>query len=197
VGGMTPTAQKMYRKIEQQEGEIEALRRSVEVQMAITCERDETLKAIREKASELHEEIEYLRLQLESRPTMRQWSQAQRDRELLEEKLHDLVLLRGESAEIAMWRKHLSTQDRIKVRVRESPDLGLRTWEFGIRNWELGHGTSSSSLTTHLTRLTLLTSLSPHTPSHTHTHTHTYTHRSTSATTNLVCGCSTPSPRPR
>lgn len=36
-------------------------------------------------------------------------------REQLEEKLHDLILLRGEAAEIAMWRKHLSTAERIKV----------------------------------------------------------------------------------
>lgn len=32
------------------------------------------------RGQELHAEIENLRLQLESRPTMRQWTQAQRDR---------------------------------------------------------------------------------------------------------------------
>jgi hypothetical protein len=45
-------------------------------------------------------------------------------REQLEEKLHDLILLRGESAEIAMWRKHLSTSDRVKVDKRNH-ELGL------------------------------------------------------------------------
>jgi hypothetical protein len=29
--------------------------------------------------------------------------------------MHDLIMLRGESAEIAAWRQHLSTKDRIKV----------------------------------------------------------------------------------
>ena len=42
----------------------------------------------------------------------------------MEERLHDLILLRGESAEISMWRKHLSTTDRIKVDKRNH-ELGL------------------------------------------------------------------------
>jgi hypothetical protein len=45
-------------------------------------------------------------------------------RDQLEEKLHDLILLRGEAAEISMWRKHLSTADRIKVDKRNH-ELGL------------------------------------------------------------------------
>ena len=45
-------------------------------------------------------------------------------REQLEERLHDLILLRGEAAEIRMWRKHLTTADRIKVD-RRNHELGL------------------------------------------------------------------------
>lgn len=44
--------------------------------------------------------------------------------EQLEERLHDLILLRGEAAEISMWRKHLTTTDRIKVD-RRNHELGL------------------------------------------------------------------------
>jgi hypothetical protein len=32
------------------------------------------------RGQELHDEIENLRVQLDARPTMRQWTQAQRDR---------------------------------------------------------------------------------------------------------------------
>lgn len=112
------------------------------------------------RTGELHTELENLRLQLDGRPTMRQWTQAQRDRfalffyltlcaippllillalqhlphpcrEQLEEKLHDLILLRGEAAEISMWRQHLSTADRIKVR-----ELPLDIWCFFDKFYE-------------------------------------------------------------
>lgn len=39
-----------------------------------------TIALVVHRAMELHSEVENLRLQLESRPTMRQWTQAQRDR---------------------------------------------------------------------------------------------------------------------
>lgn len=121
---LTPTARQMYDKMLQQTDQLEYLTRQLEVSRALGSEKDEMLNAFRVRASELHEEIENLRLQLDSRPTVRQWTQAQRERESLEERLHDLILLRGESSEIAMWRKHLSTSDRIKVD-RRNHELGL------------------------------------------------------------------------
>jgi len=121
---LTPTARQMYDKMLQQTEQLEYLTRQLEVSRALGSEKDEMLNAFRVRASELHEEIESLRLQLDSRPTVRQWTQAQRERESLEERLHDLILLRGESSEIAMWRKHLSTSERIKVD-RRNHELGL------------------------------------------------------------------------
>jgi hypothetical protein len=121
---LTPTARQMYDKMLQQTEQLEYLTRQLEVSRALGSEKDEMLNAFRVRASELHEEIENLRLQLDSRPTVRQWTQAQRERESLEERLHDLILLRGESSEIAMWRKHLSTSERIKVD-RRNHELGL------------------------------------------------------------------------
>lgn len=120
----TPTARKMYDRIVQLEEDLEYYKRQLDVARALQIEKDEMLSAYRKRSEELHEEIENLRLQLDTRPTMKQWTQAQREHEFLEEKLHDLILLRGESAEIAMWRKHLSTQDRIKVDKRNH-ELGL------------------------------------------------------------------------
>ena len=42
----------------------------------------------------------------------------------LESKLHDVIMMRKEAAEVASWRKHLSTSDRIKVDKRNH-QLGL------------------------------------------------------------------------
>jgi hypothetical protein len=46
--------------------------------------------------------------------------------EELEERMHDLVMMRGEAAEIAAWRQHLSTKDRIRVDKRNY-ELGMRS----------------------------------------------------------------------
>ena len=38
--------------------------------------------------------------------------------------MHDLVMMRGEASELAMWRKHLSTSERIRID-KKNHELGL------------------------------------------------------------------------
>ncbi len=71
--------------------------------------------------------MEELVLELEARPSMRDWTEQRRMNEDLELKVRDLTILRGEAAEISNWRKHLSTADRIRIDKRNH-ELGL--WLF-------------------------------------------------------------------
>ena len=46
-----------------------------------------------------------LRLELDARPSAKQWAQKQREIKELEDKLHDAVMMRNETAEIESWKK--------------------------------------------------------------------------------------------
>lgn len=72
----------------------------------------------------MYDEIENLRLELDARPSSKQWAQKQREIKELEDKLHDAFMMRNETAEIESWRKHLSTRERIKAD-RRNFELGL------------------------------------------------------------------------
>jgi len=118
------TARSMYDKIKEQARKIEQLSKKAEAYRSEAFEAIHAQEGMRARNDELREEIENLRLELETRPSARQWADKQRELQDAENKLHDLVVMRGEAAELAAWRKHLSTSDRIKVDKRNH-ELGL------------------------------------------------------------------------
>ncbi len=121
---LTPVARQMYDKILQQQGAIEQLLRQGELAQVRQEQSDADVAHLRAKLGQLREESDNLRLEMEARPSVKQWTQTQRELRDLEDKLGDLTVMRGDSAEIAMWRKHLSTADRIKIDKRNH-ELGL------------------------------------------------------------------------
>ena len=118
------TVRSMYDKIKEQSRKIELLTRRAETHKAAEYDAMQLQEQLRSRGEELVEEVENLRIELESRPSARQWADKQRELVDAENKLHDLVMMRGEAAELAAWRKHLSTSDRIKVDKRNH-ELGL------------------------------------------------------------------------
>ena len=103
---------------------IEYLNHRIEL-LGVECmDKEETIAGQRKRIAEMYEEMENLRLELDARPTCKQWAQNLRELKELEEKLHDTIMLRNESAEIESWRKHLNTRDRIKAD-RRNFELGL------------------------------------------------------------------------
>jgi hypothetical protein len=118
------TARNMYDKIKEQARKIEQLSKKAETYRSEAFEAIHAQEGMRARNDELREEIENLRLELETRPSARQWADKTRELQDAENKLHDLVVMRGEAAELAAWRKHLSTSDRIKVDKRNH-ELGL------------------------------------------------------------------------
>ncbi len=121
---LTPVARQMYDKIIEQKNQLEKLQRMVELSRERLDEAAGDIAHWRAKCAALREEVENLQLEVESRPNVKQWTAAQREIKDLEDKLADLTVMRGDSAEIAAWRKHLSTADRIKVDKRNH-ELGL------------------------------------------------------------------------
>lgn len=87
-------------------------------------ELEQTITIMRNRNNELREEVINLRLELESRPTVKQYNELQRSVKELEEKLHDVIMMRKEAVELNAWRKHLSTSERIKIDKRNH-ELGL------------------------------------------------------------------------
>lgn len=120
----TETARSMYDKIKEQSRKIEQLSKKCDSYKKETYEAVHAQEQMRARNDELREEIENFRLELEARPSARQWADKQRELQDAENKLHDMVMMRGEAAELAAWRKHLSTSDRIKVD-RRNHELGL------------------------------------------------------------------------
>jgi hypothetical protein len=110
--------------IDRQRQRIEELQQKHDILSAFQEEGHTKIETLRGQLSECHQEIENLRLQLDARPSIRQWTTAQREIHDLERKVHDLVMLRGEAAEIEAWRKHLSTSERIRIDKRNH-ELGL------------------------------------------------------------------------
>ena len=118
------TARSMYDKIKEQSRRIESLSKKCELFKSEAYEAVHAQQQLKSRCDELRDELENLRLELEGRPSARQWADKQRELQDAENKLHDLVMMRGEAAELAAWRKHLSTTDRIKVDKRNH-ELGL------------------------------------------------------------------------
>jgi hypothetical protein len=110
--------------IERLRHRVEELQHKQEIQQALQQQQDHKLQVLRQQIEESHQVIENHRLELDARPTMKQWTTAQREIHDLERKVHDLIMMRGEAAEIDSWRKHVSTSERIRIDKRNH-ELGL------------------------------------------------------------------------
>ena len=110
--------------VEDQFRRIEFLSHRVEVLQVQSSEKEEMLDQQKHRIHEMQDEIDNLRLELDARPSAKQWAQKQREIKELEDKLHDAVMMRNETAEIESWKKHLSTRERIKAD-RRNFELGL------------------------------------------------------------------------
>jgi len=56
--------------------------------------------------------------------SLSKWNETRRELQGMEDKMHDMVMQRGEASELAMWRKHLSTSERIRID-KKNHELGL------------------------------------------------------------------------
>ena len=147
---MTPTARSMFGKINVQAEAIVNLTQQLEAAQVHSEEKDKEMELYKSRYNDLKEGFENMKLELESRPTarlglmsttilglvgmeyfnfrlfpnLRQWSETRRELQELEDKMHDLVTMRGEANELAMWRKHLSTSERIRID-KKNHELGL------------------------------------------------------------------------
>jgi hypothetical protein len=65
-----------------------------------------------------------LRLDLSSRPTVKQWTQKQKELTECESKLHDLIVMRRESAELMGDRKNMTVKQKVLMDKRNF-ELGL------------------------------------------------------------------------
>lgn len=114
----------MFAKIKEQQHRIEQLVHREGVLEAEKRRCDEALDVYRHRSSEMMEEIENLRIEIDGRPTVRAYAQKQKEVTELESKLHDVIMMRKEAAEVASFKKYLSTSDRIKADKRNH-ELGL------------------------------------------------------------------------
>lgn len=65
-----------------------------------------------------------MRLDLSSRPTVKQWTQKQKELSECESKLHDLIVMRRESAELMGDRKNMTVKQKVLMDKRNF-ELGL------------------------------------------------------------------------
>jgi hypothetical protein len=80
---------------------------------------------LKDRVAEMRDAIDNLRIELDSRPTVHQWTQKVSEVSELENQLHNMIVMRDDAAELSSWKKHLSTRDRILVDKRNHE---LRLW---------------------------------------------------------------------
>jgi hypothetical protein len=114
----------MYDKIKDQQRLIDQASHRIEVLNHKISDQDELVGTYRERVGEYQDTIENLRMELDTRPSMKAWNTKKKEMKEIEDKLHDVVMMRGESAELSSWRKHLPTSERIKAD-RRNHELGL------------------------------------------------------------------------
>lgn len=113
--------------IEQHQRRIEQLQHRCDEYKKKNDDSISTIESMRTYTVKQQELIDNLRIELEARPTVKQMKQKQKEVEEIENKMHDLVMKRGEIAEIQAWKKHLDTSERIRID-RKNHELGL--WLF-------------------------------------------------------------------
>jgi hypothetical protein len=115
----------VYNRLQDQSSRIQQLVHQLEMEKRTSQERKEDVAVMRSRAKEMQSEIENLRMELDARPSMTQWAAKVKEVGELESKLHNVVMMRDEAAELASWRSHLSTKDRIKADKRNHE---LKLW---------------------------------------------------------------------
>jgi hypothetical protein len=118
------TLKKMYSKVSDQRITIDQLSTRCNNYKVQQNNAEILIEQLREKNGVNYAELENLKLELNARPTVKQWKIKIAEFEEMEGKVHDLVMMRGNTAEINGWRKHLETSERIKIDKRNH-DLGL------------------------------------------------------------------------
>lgn len=110
--------------VDEQRLRIDSLTHRGEIYKNQLNESEKTIQEMRSRTISLQETIDNLRIELESRPTQRMLKQKQKEVDDLENRIHDIIMKRGETAEISAWKKHLDTSERIRVDKRNH-ELGL------------------------------------------------------------------------
>lgn len=102
-------------KVNEQAQRIRQLVHKLEMETSNSKKQNEDMVVLRQRANEMRDKIQNLELELDARPTVSQWKSKMKEMSDLEAKLHDIVMMKGESEELMNWRKHLSTSERIKA----------------------------------------------------------------------------------
>ena len=120
----TPTARHMFEVLQGQKARIELL----ESRLARWKDRHTEVEALATQLrAKLHlskEQNDNLQLELSARPTVKAMRDKERDCRALESRLHDIVVMRKESAELEGLRKHMSAKDRMAAD-RRNYEMGL------------------------------------------------------------------------
>jgi hypothetical protein len=109
-------------RLEQQQWE--ELFHKLQVSYANEKTAETKIQQLRQMIKELRIALENKQLELEARPTVKEWNRIQHDLQEMELKIHELTILKKETMEIQQWKKHLSTSERIKIDKRNH-ELGL------------------------------------------------------------------------
>ncbi|CAE7724511.1 unnamed protein product, partial [Symbiodinium microadriaticum] len=115
----------VFNKMQDQSTRIQQLVHQLEMEKQASQERKEDVTVMRARAADMRQEIENLRIELDARPSMPDWTAKVKEVAELESKLHNVVMMRDEAAELTAWRSHLSTRDRIKADKRNHE---LKLW---------------------------------------------------------------------
>ena len=100
LSNRTESARAMYEKIQAQARSIAMLEHRCEVFKAAEVDHGVLTSQLRDRNEELREMVENLRLELQARPSAKQLADKESEVREAEEKLHDLVMMRGEAAEL-------------------------------------------------------------------------------------------------
>lgn len=118
------TAKAMFEKIQEQQKMLQQQQKDIDVLTNRRAESDQLVLNLRDSLMNKQEEIDNFILEINSRPTVKEWNRLQSQLKDCEEKLHDIIMMRGEMAEINAWKQHLSTSERIQIDKRNY-ELGL------------------------------------------------------------------------
>jgi hypothetical protein len=104
---------------------IRQLVHQLEEQRSVVMELTADNHFLKEKNLTLSRSVENLRLELGSRPTVKEFKDKLKEINELETQLRDVLVMRKESQEIKSWQKHLSTHERILI---DKKNYELKLW---------------------------------------------------------------------
>lgn len=104
--------------------EMEDLHQQLHIAMEVRNKSEEAIHSLQRQNTTLAEKVENLNLELESRPTVKQWRAALQQIQEFEERIRDLISYRKESSAMESWKSHLSTAERMKID-KKNHELGI------------------------------------------------------------------------